>query len=75
MVNNNELILSVKTETLLDQAWQLLTGDGDNVDEVMKIYNKLGKCWSDIARCDNEKEFMRIWSDITDCERSILKFA
>lgn len=75
MLNSNELILSVKTETLLDQAWQLLTGDGDNVDDVMQIYNKLGKCWLAIPSCDSEKEFMRIWSDIIDCERSILKFA
>lgn len=71
----NELILSVKTETLLDQAWQLLTSDGDNVDEVMKIYNKLGKCWNSIKGCSSEKEYMTIWSDVMECEKSILKFA
>ncbi len=71
----NELILSVKTETLLDQAWQLLTGDGDNVDEVMVIYNKLGRCWNSIKKCTSESEYMAIWSDIMECEESILKFA
>ncbi len=71
----NELILSVKTETLLDQAWQLLASDGDNVDEVMKIYNKLGKCWNSIKRCSTETEYMDIWTDVMECEKSILKFA
>ena len=71
----NELILSVKTETLLDQTWQLLTKDGDNVDEVMKLYTRLGKCWNSIKDCSTEKDYMKIWTDVTDCEKSILKFA
>ena len=71
----NELILSVKTETLLDQAWQLLTNDGDNVEEVMTIYNKLGRCWNSIPKCSSEKEYMRIWTDVVECEKTILKYA
>ena len=71
----NELILSVKTETLLDQTWKLLADDGDNIDEVMKIYNKLGKCWSAIKSCSSENDFMNIWDDVVECERSILKYA
>lgn len=71
----NELILSVKTETLLDQTWQLLTHDGDNVEEVMQIYNRLGKCWNSIKDCSSDTEYMRIWTDVVECEKSILKFA
>ena len=75
MVGSNQLILSVKTETLLDQAWELLANDGENVDEVMTIYTKLGQCQSDIRKCTSEKEYMKIWADVTECEKLILKYA
>ena len=75
MATKNEIILSVKTDMLLDQAWQLIEKDGDNIDDVMEIYGKLRKCWIDIKKCTSESEYMRIWTEVTDCEKSILKYA
>ncbi len=68
-------ILSVKTNNLIEKAWNLLTDDGDNLDEVIGIYNELCKCSRDIVKCSCESDYSSIESRVQSCEKAILKYA
>lgn len=70
-----ENILSVKTNTLIEKAWNLLTDDGDNLDEILEIYNELCRCINEIGKCDSESEYSQLESRVSNCEKAILKFA
>ncbi len=70
-----ENILSVKTDNLIEKAWNLLTDDGDNLDEILEIYNELCRCVKEIGNCDSESEYTQLETRVNTCEKAILKFA
>ena len=41
MATKNEIILSVKTDMLLDQAWQLIEKDGDKIQDEFALFDIL----------------------------------
>lgn len=71
----DEKILSVRTDELIEQTWKLLTDDGENIDDVISIYNELCKCSHEIKKCECEKDYNSIESRIVTCENRIRNYA
>lgn len=76
-----DVILSVKTDELLEQVWDIMTNKssyfeskGKKLDEVIEIYNELCKCRKAIKGCNSESTYTQLVNRVGKCENAIKSF-
>ena len=66
-------ILSVTIDELIQKTWKMVNENGENIEELVEIFNELTSCRQEIDTFETEQEYIRIEKRVRNCDYKIMK--